>query len=250
VFRERSKIYAEVSGRLGQALGGARVVKVYTAEKREEVIFAKGAHRLFRNIASTITGTSAVTMFGTLFIGARLLFVLQHLGQFRSAPRRIWRRADGGSALYGGLVLSVLVSVPVLAAAGLAFLRFWDAAAVTMVVGLILTRFCCLARGCCAGRVTDGRVGVWLPNARGVWARRFPTQIIEAGWGSVLLAAALIARPSLPTGGVFALLFGGYAGGRLLLEPTREAWSARRARANVVASGVLIAAACALLLSR
>jgi len=69
VFRERSKIYAEVSGRLGQALGGARVVKVYTAEKREEVVFAKGAHRLFRNIASTITGTSAVTTFGTLFIG-------------------------------------------------------------------------------------------------------------------------------------------------------------------------------------
>ncbi len=70
VFRERSKIYAEVSGRLGQALGGARVVKVYTAEKREEVVFSKGAHRLFRNIASTITGTSAVTTFGTLFIGA------------------------------------------------------------------------------------------------------------------------------------------------------------------------------------
>lgn len=70
VFRERSKIYSEVSGRLGQALGGARVVKVYTAEKREEVVFSKGAHRLFRNIASTITGTSAVTTFGTLFIGA------------------------------------------------------------------------------------------------------------------------------------------------------------------------------------
>ena len=70
VFRERSKIYAEVSGRLGQALGGARVVKVYTAEKREEVVFTKGAHRLFRNIASTITGTSAVTTFGTIFVGA------------------------------------------------------------------------------------------------------------------------------------------------------------------------------------
>jgi subfamily B ATP-binding cassette protein MsbA len=70
VFRERSKIYAEVSGRLGQALGGARVVKVYTAEKREEIVFARGAHRLFRNIASTITGTSAVTAFGTLFVGA------------------------------------------------------------------------------------------------------------------------------------------------------------------------------------
>ena len=69
IFRERSKINAEVSGRLGQALSGARVVKVYTAEKREEIVFTKGAHRLFRNIASTITGTSAVTAFSTIVIG-------------------------------------------------------------------------------------------------------------------------------------------------------------------------------------
>ncbi len=70
IFRERSKIYAEVSGRLVQALGGARVVKVYTAEKREEIVFTKGANRLFRNIASTITGTSAVTAFSTVVVGA------------------------------------------------------------------------------------------------------------------------------------------------------------------------------------
>ncbi len=69
VFRERGKISAEVSGRLGQALGGARVVKVYTAEKREEIVFTKGAHKLYRNIASTITGTSAVTAFSTVVIG-------------------------------------------------------------------------------------------------------------------------------------------------------------------------------------
>src|ERR1035437_671046 len=69
IFRERSKINAEVSGRLGQALSGARVVKVYTAEKREEIVFTKGAHRLFRNIARTITGTSALTTFSTVIIG-------------------------------------------------------------------------------------------------------------------------------------------------------------------------------------
>ena len=69
IFRERSKINAEISGRLGQALGGARVVKIYTAEKREEIVFTKGAHRLFRNIASTITGTSAVTAFSAVIIG-------------------------------------------------------------------------------------------------------------------------------------------------------------------------------------
>ncbi len=69
VFRERSVITAEVSGRLGQAFGGARVVKVYTAEKREEKVFTVGAHRLFRNIARTITGTSAIGALSTVVIG-------------------------------------------------------------------------------------------------------------------------------------------------------------------------------------
>ena len=40
LFRERGKINAEVTGRLGESLGGVRVVKAYTAEKREERIFA------------------------------------------------------------------------------------------------------------------------------------------------------------------------------------------------------------------
>jgi ABC-type multidrug transport system fused ATPase/permease subunit len=45
LFRERGKINAEVTGRLTEALGGIRVVKSYTAEKREEIVFTKGAHR-------------------------------------------------------------------------------------------------------------------------------------------------------------------------------------------------------------
>ena len=53
LFRERGKINAEVTGRLTEALGGIRVVKSYTAEKREEIVFAKGAHKLFRNIAKS-----------------------------------------------------------------------------------------------------------------------------------------------------------------------------------------------------
>src|SRR6478672_5246035 len=56
VFRERGQITAEVTGRLGESLGGIRIVKAYTAEKREELSFARGAHRLFRNVAKTVTG--------------------------------------------------------------------------------------------------------------------------------------------------------------------------------------------------
>jgi ABC-type multidrug transport system fused ATPase/permease subunit len=69
IFRERSKIQAEVTGRLTETFGGIRVVKAYGTEKREERVFARGVHRLFRNIASTITGTSAVTAVGTVVVG-------------------------------------------------------------------------------------------------------------------------------------------------------------------------------------
>ncbi|MCW0295122.1 hypothetical protein NIL11_27275, partial [Klebsiella pneumoniae] len=69
LFRERGKINAEVSGRLGEALGGVRVVKGYTAEKREDRIFAHGAHRLLRNVASSITAISATTAGSSLIFG-------------------------------------------------------------------------------------------------------------------------------------------------------------------------------------
>src|SRR4030095_7529571 len=69
-FRERGQITAEVTGRLGESLGGIRIVKAYTAEKREELSFTRGAHRLFRNVAKTITGVSAISSFSSVIIGA------------------------------------------------------------------------------------------------------------------------------------------------------------------------------------
>ncbi len=70
LFRERGQINAEVTGRLAESLGGVRIVKAYTAEKREELVFAKGAHRLFRNVAQSLTGVSSVSAFSTLVLGA------------------------------------------------------------------------------------------------------------------------------------------------------------------------------------
>jgi ABC-type multidrug transport system fused ATPase/permease subunit len=69
LFRERGKLYAEVSGRLNETLGGMRVVKAYTAEKRERLAFARGVHKLFRNVAQTMTGVSAVTTFSGIIVG-------------------------------------------------------------------------------------------------------------------------------------------------------------------------------------
>ncbi len=76
IFRKRGEITADVTGRLGETLGGVRLVKTYVAEEREREVFAEGVVRLFRNIASTITGTSAVTAISTLVVGAVTITIL------------------------------------------------------------------------------------------------------------------------------------------------------------------------------
>jgi subfamily B ATP-binding cassette protein MsbA len=78
IFRERGAVQAEVTGRLGESFGGIRVVKAYRAERRENRTFARGAHKLFRLIAKTITSVSAVENAATLttgIIGALIIFM-------------------------------------------------------------------------------------------------------------------------------------------------------------------------------
>ena len=69
LFRERGKINAEVTGRLGETLSGVRIIKAYSVEKREQLVFAKGVHRMLRNVAKTVTGVSATTSAASLVIG-------------------------------------------------------------------------------------------------------------------------------------------------------------------------------------
>jgi len=69
LFRARGEIYSQITGRLTESLGGIRVVKAYTTEKREDIVFAKGVHSLFRNVAKTMTSVSATTALGTSTIG-------------------------------------------------------------------------------------------------------------------------------------------------------------------------------------
>ena len=70
IFRERNKINAAVTGRLNETLGGVRVVKSYVAERREELAFTRGVHLLFRNIAKSITGVSAIGALSSVVVGA------------------------------------------------------------------------------------------------------------------------------------------------------------------------------------
>lgn len=93
LFRERGEIYSEITGRLAESIGGIRTVKAYTAEKREELVFSRGVHRLLRNVAKSMTGVSATMAASTVIVG--VIGVLMIL-------------IGGGSVLRGEMTLGEL----------------------------------------------------------------------------------------------------------------------------------------------
>nr|WP_082125213.1 ABC transporter ATP-binding protein [Silvibacterium bohemicum] len=69
LFKRRAVIFADVTGRLTESMGGVRVVKSYRAEARESAVFAKGARQLLDNHLRGITNNSLMGMSSTVVIG-------------------------------------------------------------------------------------------------------------------------------------------------------------------------------------
>ncbi|MDF2695286.1 MAG: Lipid export ATP-binding/permease protein MsbA, partial [Labilithrix sp.] len=74
LFRERGELRAAVAGRLAQTLSGIRIVKAYSAERREQLVFTRGLHQLFRvmsrttNRRGTMSAVAAVVSAGVIAI--------------------------------------------------------------------------------------------------------------------------------------------------------------------------------------
>jgi ATP-binding cassette, subfamily B, putative efflux pump len=113
IFRRRGELTAQVTGRLAEAFGGIRTVKVYVAERREERVFTRGVYELFRNIATTITGTSVTTAVSTVIVGAIGVLIMLMGG----------RAILAGSMTLGDLVMYVffvgLMVAPLVQIAGI-----------------------------------------------------------------------------------------------------------------------------------
>ncbi len=69
MFRERGKLYAEVSGRLTESLGGVRVVKAYRAEPREAEVFAAGIRRILESVFRTLSASAVLSLASTVLLG-------------------------------------------------------------------------------------------------------------------------------------------------------------------------------------
>ena len=69
IFRARSKINAQVTGRLTETLNGIRVIKGFNAELQEEKVSIEGVRDLYQNVKKSLTATAFMTSSSTFLLG-------------------------------------------------------------------------------------------------------------------------------------------------------------------------------------
>jgi phosphatidylglycerol:prolipoprotein diacylglycerol transferase len=131
-------------------------------------------------------------------LGAKVWYAVLHPGPWRKALL-------GGWAVDGFLVVAFIVAAAVLLAFELPVGQFLDATAPGMFFAVAIGRLGCFFTGCCAGRCTRSRWGVWsFDRDRRIGARRVPAQLIESAAGLVIgmVAGALVLSEALRLQGV------------------------------------------------
>src|SRR5262249_21525011 len=82
----------------------------YRAERREAMIFTRGVHRLFRNVAKTMTSFSAVSSFSTLLLGVVGVSILW-VGAHEIEGGRMTVGSFVSFTLYLGLLVGPVIQV-------------------------------------------------------------------------------------------------------------------------------------------
>lgn len=94
--------------------------------------------------------------------------------------RRTWRATpQDGWCIQGALVGATAVGVVAVALLHLPVGVLLDTTAPGLFLGVAVGRLGCFFTGCCAGRLTASRLGVWCSDRR-VGARRIPAQLLES----------------------------------------------------------------------
>lgn len=97
-----------------------------------------------------------------------------------------------------------------------------DVSAPGLLFGMTVGQYGCFFGGCCAGRPTGSRWGLWSSDRR-LGVRRIPIQLLESTVALIIGLAALMAAWSTPrpAGLVFIGAVAAYTFGRQLLFPLR-----------------------------
>ena len=96
-------------------------------------------------------------------LGARALYVLEHVSEFRREWGSVLALWQGGLTLYGGLVLGTVVGLACARRFGLPAWTVADALTPSLALGTMFGRVGCFLNGCCYGRPTNLPWGVTFP---------------------------------------------------------------------------------------
>jgi phosphatidylglycerol---prolipoprotein diacylglyceryl transferase len=134
-----------------------------------------------------------------------------------------------GSTIFGALTFGGLAGLGYCRWRGISAGEHFDRGIVALPLGQAIGRIGCLLAGCCYGRETDSWLGMKLPDTAGIWAVRYPTQLLSSAADLAIFAALLAverrgsravgATGRWPFPGSLTLLFGGlYFAKRFALE--------------------------------
>ncbi len=162
---------------------------------------------------------------------------------------RLTHRTEPASWLIGamslqGFVIAIAVILPLAAPlVGTSPAVLLDLTLAPLLVGQAIGRLGCLAGGCCVGRPTTSRWGVWSSDRR-VGTRRIPVQLMESAMAAVLALTSalllLLAPPQVP-GTLFVGGLAAYVLGRQLLFPLRAQPRATRHGRVLTLAGAAVA---------
>jgi phosphatidylglycerol:prolipoprotein diacylglycerol transferase len=96
-------------------------------------------------------------------LGARALYVLEHLSEFRREWGSVLALWQGGLTLYGGVILGTMVGLATARRLGMPMWTVADALTPSFAIGTAFGRVGCFLNGCCYGRPTRLPWGVVFP---------------------------------------------------------------------------------------
>jgi len=152
-------------------------------------------------------------------IGAKLYYLAQH-------PQQLSARGGGlsGMCLQGFVLAAVATIVSGALSTSVPVGPLLDATAPGLAFGIGIGRLGCFFGGCCAGRPTASRWGLWSSDRR-LGLRRIPVQLMESALALLIGVAALLVVNTVtahPAGAVFTAAIAAYTLGRQLLFPLRD----------------------------
>ena len=160
-------------------------------------------------------------------LGARALYVMEHIQEFRREWGSVIALWQGGLTLYGGVIAGTVAGLLAARRFGLPMWTVADALTPSLALGTALGRIGCFLNGCCYGRPTRLPWGVVFPpdSFAGLEfgnAPVHPSQLYFAAAGFVLFLIVWVVRKRFTVPGtLFWTFIGLFALVRIPLDMTR-----------------------------